>query len=104
MKTNSFLHEKSPEKENRFNRLLPALGYVSHDFKNASNSKKSEEGWVAAKPNRILQGIEPYQYLTEITSFSKPPPAQLSSKKLSPTVSQKFSKTSLRSHSKELDS
>ena len=68
MKNTSSLHEKSPDKENRFNRLLPALGYVSHDFKNDSKSKRSEEGWITDKPNRILQGIEPYQYLTEITS------------------------------------
>ena len=50
----------APNEENRFNRLLPALGYISHDFKSASSSRKSEEAWIASKPNRILQGIEPY--------------------------------------------
>lgn len=79
MKSHSIQPDKSPNKENRFNRLLPALGYVSHDFKSASGSNISNEEWSKVKPNRILQGIEPYQYLTEIVLENKAPPAQLTS-------------------------
>ena len=66
----------------RFNRLLPALGYVSHDFMNRSAADVrtlSAESLRAAKPNRILQGMEPYQYLSEIVNQTRAPPAQLSS-------------------------
>jgi hypothetical protein len=60
LKSTSVSLKMSNDKENRFNRLLPALGYISHDFKSASSSRKSDEAWITSKPNRILQGIEPY--------------------------------------------
>jgi hypothetical protein len=103
MKSTATLPSKSPKKEAnlRFNRLLPALGYVSHDFISTSFENQTESGksWQTSKPNRILQGIEPYQYLTEIASLKQAPPAKLSATNFSPAISNKLSRASLHSNS-----